>query len=391
MRRIILLLPLLVVTMAGGSLAEAPQPAPTPVIVPTLLMREVRLLEDGMARGDANAFQRRAELMRAAAAPLRGMPVEVWSEPRNWRALLAYVLGGGEARVVKDIAAKGALKEVDQTLVKGVIALAGSEDGEIMKSLALVKTDELDISLAAPLVLALAPRLPAEDWRKAAAMLEDVVLRAPGTLMEESALRRLTLLYLAHGETRQATAAFARRVRRFPQSVFADQARKAFATDIAASTDDMAIWATALAGTGNMVPEAAMKLYLDIAESGLRKGKLELARNAAAEADKLSSKPGFDPRAHQRALLYRAAAEAPTRRVGEALKAIGGLQRDQLTAHERSLLVVTERVADAIGTGSIGPEAAMPPAPDVSSTQAQLKRAADLLVATDTVLAKAPR
>ena len=181
MMRIILLLPLLALATAGGGLAEAPAPLPTPIVVPTLLMREVRLLEDGMAKGDAIAFQRRAELMRAAEAPLRQMPVEAWSEPRNWRALLAYVLGGGEARVLRDIAAKGALKEVDQTLVKGVLALTGSDDAEMLKLLAHVKTDELDISLAGPLVLALAPRLPREDWRKAAAMLEDVVLRAPGT------------------------------------------------------------------------------------------------------------------------------------------------------------------------------------------------------------------
>lgn len=391
MRRIILLLPLLALSTAVGSRAEAPQPLPTPVIVPALLMREVHLLEDGMAKGDAIAFQRRADLMRAAAAPLRQMPNEVWSEPRNWRALLAYVLGGGEVRVVKEIAAKGALKEVDQALVKGVLALAGSEDGEMLKSLSHVKADELDISLAAPLVLALAPRMPAEDWRKAAAMLEDVVLRAPGTLMEESALRRLTLLYLAHGETRQATATFSRRVRRFPQSVFADQARKAFAAEIATSSDDMAVWAIALAGTRTMAPDEAMKLYLGIAESGLRKGKLELARNAATEADNLLAKPGVDPQAHQRALLYRAAAEAPTRRVGEALKTIGALQRDQLTAPERSLLAVAERLANAMGADAVGPEAAMAPAPDVSSTEAQLKRARDLLVATDSIAAKAPR
>lgn len=389
MMRIILLLPLLALATAGGGLAEAPAPLPTPIVVPTLLMREVRLLEDGMAKGDAIAFQRRAELMRAAEAPLRQMPVEAWSEPRNWRALLAYVLGGGEARVLRDVAAKGALKEVDQTLVKGVLALTGSDDAEMLKLLAHVKTDELDISLAGPLVLALAPRLPREDWRKAAAMLEDVVLRAPGTLMEESALRRLTLLYLAHGETRQATVTFARRVRRFPQSVFSDHARKAFAAEIAASTDDLAIWTIALAGTRAMAPDAAMKLYLDIAESGLRKGKLELARNAATEADKLSAKPGFDPRAHQRALLYRAAADAPTRHVGEALKAFGGLQRDQLSPPEQSLLLVAERVANALGTGSVDLEAAMPPAP--STTQAQLKRASDLLLATEPVVTKAPR
>src|SRR5262249_32871279 len=143
---------------------------------------------------------------------------------------------------------------------------------DALKELAQVKLHQLDIGLAAPMALALAPRLATQDWQLAANMLENVVLRSPGTLMEESALRRLALIYLARDETKRAFAPFSRHIRRFQNSIFAEQAHKSFAAELASRPDQGATWALIQSNFRSMAPDIATRLYLEISESSLRKG-----------------------------------------------------------------------------------------------------------------------
>jgi len=351
----------------------------------------VRALEDQMANGDEQAFHRRLGLIRGASAALRSMPDEVWAEPRNWRALFAYLLGGGDVRLVKDLAVKGALKDVDGALAKGIIALVDAREQEALKDLETVSILDLDIGLAAPLALALAPRLATENGPRAIEMLNDVILRAPGTLMEESALRRLAHAQLSLGDLRAALAAFSKHARRFPHSIFANAARKSFAAEIAARTDQTATWAAVQIGCRTVASEIATRFYLDIAENSLRTGRLELARNAAAEASRLAGLPDGDARMSTRAQLYRAVAEAPTTRVGESIKTFAALKRDDLSASDQTLLTVAERLARSVARSGAGLPGTELSAVEEPSTELHLKRARDLVSTVDNAIVKAPK
>jgi chemotaxis protein MotC len=381
----------LAVTPLPADAAETSPPASAAsvIVAPILLMRDVRALEDRMAQGDQKAFHQRLELVRGASTALRSMPEEVWAESRNWRALLAYILGGGDTRFIKELATKGALKSISPSLLKGIVALAEAREEDALKELAAIKIQELDIGIAAPLALALAPRWAPKDVHQAVAMLEDVILRAPGTLMEESALRRLALVHLAHGDMEQALAAFTKHARRFPNSIFGEQASKGFAAEIASRDDQGPTWTAVLAGTHFVAPDALTRFYLDIAEGALRKGRLELARNAAGEAAKLSDRAGNDPRMVTRAQLYQAVAEAPTVHVGDAMKTFAKLQRDQLSAADQQLLFAAEKLARSVGKEGVGlPDKA---AVEEPPTETYLKRARDLVSATDAAIARAAK
>lgn len=385
----------------AGDHGNAPAPAPAPVAAPTgpalpttiaapaLLMREVRVLEDRMAQGDEQAFRRRVELIRSAAITLRSTPSTVWSEPRNWRALIAYVLGGGDVRLVKELLLKGDLKDVDKTLLRGIMSLAEAREEDALKDLVHVDISKLEIGLAAPLALAVAPPLAKQNWQRARDLLEDVVLRAPGTLMEESALRRLAMLYLTHGEPARAFAAFSRHIRRFPQSIFSEQARKSFAAELVAKPEERETWALVEAGCRTMGHDGAMRLYLEIAEGSLRKGKLELARNASTEALKRVELANADVRIRTRAKLFQIVSEVPSTSGGATLKALAALKSEELTPSDRHLASVAEQLARAIGDNFVtAPGTAAGPLPP---TEDQLKRARSLLSASNIALAKGPK
>jgi hypothetical protein len=207
--------------------------------------------------------------------------------------------------------------------------------------------------------------------------------------MEESALRRLTILHLAHGDPAQAFAVFSRHVRRFPQSIFAGQARKSFAAELVARPDERATGSLVEAGLRFMAHDAATRFCLEIAEGGLRKGRLELARSAASEAAKRSAMTGPDASTQIRATLYRTVAEVPTAPASETLKALEALKREELTPSDRHLVSVAEQLARAIGNDASPTPAAAAVA--ASSPEDQLKRARSLLSASTVVLAKGPK
>ena len=150
---------------------------PMSIAAPAQLMRDVRALEDRMALGDEQAFRRRVELIRGAAVSLRIVPADAWSEARNWRALLAYALGGGDVRLVKDLSAKGELKEVEKGLLKGVIALAEAREDDALKE--LDSAAQLNPFSTEPLLIRSTILQLEGDRRAALAAAADATERAP--------------------------------------------------------------------------------------------------------------------------------------------------------------------------------------------------------------------
>ena len=247
---------------AGGA-----APSPLSGSQPFELVRTLQSLQDRMAQGDIPAVNAqhalRSEIDRvfAAAAPA------VWQDRRNAAAAVTYVLSGGPPEVLARLAALDPKPAIDEKLIKGVLAYAGGHPDEAAPLLADVDPTSLPASMAGQVAIAQSALVVRTDPAKAMKLLAVARLLAPGTLVEEAAIRR-QLLVADQQKDEETVQSLARQyLDRFRHSVYAGNFRARFATALSHMTaidredqfprlDDM---------LAMVEPDARCELYLTVA------------------------------------------------------------------------------------------------------------------------------
>ena len=119
---------------------------------------------------------------------------------------------------------------------------------------------------------------------KALAYLDDARLLSPGTIVEEAALRRQIALLAAAGKADRYELLATQYLRRFPSSVYAGGFRQQFAAAIAVHTNagEPGRLARLESMLGGVEQADRREVYLTIAKEAIAKGKVEMAKFAAA-------------------------------------------------------------------------------------------------------------
>lgn len=177
-------LPLAAAMLAGAglpALAELPTR-------PLGAVRSLHHIQDQIARGDPSAFQLQSSTLRVIDELFGSLDADALADPAERRAVLAYAVSGGNpatfARLYDTLA-----RQSDDDEKALAAAVAG----------ALLDKTISDEAAANPMVLggmlgaglALINGINAETPQDQIGYLKQVTLLAPGTLIEESALRRL--------------------------------------------------------------------------------------------------------------------------------------------------------------------------------------------------------
>lgn len=287
----------------GASAAQAQGAPPTPVA----LVRSLQTLQDAIAQGDTAAHLAQRSQLAHIGEQLALAPPAAWKEPRNARAAVAFVLSGGDVRVLRKLASQGALSAIDERLVKGTLAYAEGRSAAAAEHLANLDARTLDASIAGHIALVKSELVAGQDVKKALALLDEARLLAPGTLIEEAALRRQITLAATAKDFDAFDMLATNYMRRFGRSVYAGSFRAQFAADVAGREDAgsaarMDQLATALEAID---PTEARNVLLSLARAAVVRGKVELAQFAADRAGRLVEETGDDGRRLQ---LYQAAA-----------------------------------------------------------------------------------
>ena len=316
---------------------DAPQPFEA--------VRALRTLQDRIAAGDTSAYlSYRTELARLGDEVARA-PEGAWKDPRNVRAAIALVLGGGDPSILQPLLKKMAGQE--RALVRAAVAYGENHNTEALEALAEVDARTLDPSLAGHVALVHAELLARKDPRRAISLLADARLLAPGTMIEEAALRRQISLAVDLEDAQGFGVATMTYARRFPRSVHMTNFRRQLAVDIATrgmAADDAR--RSQLDAAFDMIgPAERLEIYLLIAWEGLKGGSMEVVRWAAAHAEGLSA----DGSAQQlRARLCRAAALIVTDEFDKAVSTLEAIAPDKLGSEEEALLAASLRIAGQI-------------------------------------------
>jgi chemotaxis protein MotC len=303
---------------------------------PYELVRSLNALQDQMVVGNRAARAAVPQLAAELEKRLLAYDPKVWREPRNVRAAVTYVLSGGSPRVMKAVLASGNCSQQEKKLVEATIAYSEGRAGRARALLASVDPRTLEPILGAHVALVQAGLVADKDPEKAVALLDVARVLAPGTLVEEAALRREIFLINATGDFDRFIDLSGEYIRRFLNSTYADNFRGHFSDaiarlDITGDSDQLRQIDDVL---GGLKPDDQLKLYLMIARASVLRGKIAAAQFAAAKAEALASPETVEI---QRAELYDGAAEIFTPEYERGDSLLGSLDTARLPREEGML------------------------------------------------------
>jgi chemotaxis protein MotC len=261
------------------------------------------------------------------------------------------------------------LPGVDDKLLNGAFAFGEGRNKDALELLSSIDPRSLDPALGAQVALVMSTLIAPTDPKKAAALLDDARILAPGTLIEEAALRR-EIYVVATLENVEAFELLASQyMRRFPDSVYASSFREQFAEmTVRLDYGRDANWQARLAGLLSDTSRGQqVQFYLAIARRSVMQGKTALAGFSAGRAIELSDDGSAD---RERALVYRAAASIVGPDYERAVSDLERVSRTKLDKDDIELAEATLAVAAEVRR----PSASLEPLPSAVPDPAKLGR-----------------
>jgi chemotaxis protein MotC len=302
-------------------------------------------MQDRIARGDTAAYLSYRTSLSELSEQFGQAPDEAWQDPRNVRAAVALVLSGGDPHVLQRLADQ--LAGQDPTLVRAALAYGQNRNAEAMELLAGVDARTLDPSIAGHVALVQAELAAKKDREKSLALLGDARLLAPGTMIEEAALRREVALAVEQSNADRFETSTLRYLRRFENSVHMGNFRRQLAIDVATRgiADDPARRSRLEVTLEVLAVGQRQDIYLSIVWEGLKGGRVDIVRWAAKNAARIASE---DSAQHLRSRLCEAAALIVTDEFEKGLSALEGIPADRLNEEEAALLAAALRIAKQV-------------------------------------------
>ena len=357
---------------------------------PFELVRSLQSLQDQVVRGNTRAHAAQRVLLAHIAEQFDALKPEGWKDPKNARAAVVFVLSGGSARALQKLMRSGASTDINEKLLKGTLAYGEGRHDEAAELLAGVEARALDPGTAGLVAYVQGELTAKKEPAKAQVHFDDARLLSPGTIIEEAALRRQIALLAAAGSADRYEALATQYLRRFPNSVYAGGFRQQFALAIAGHTD--AAESGRLARLERMLGGVAQsdrrEVYLMIAKEAVAKGKMAMAKFAAANAEPLTEAASTD---RERARLYEGAALIVTEEFDRGVEVLGTVERSKLAETDAALLDAALSVAGQVRRMPDPPDAEPPVAASPAGEGQALAQARKAVAQVDEILSGADK
>jgi chemotaxis protein MotC len=321
---------------------------------PFELVRALESLQDQVVLGNPEAQAKLPKLMGQIGTAVQTAAPDAWDDPRNLRAVIVYAASGGQSRPVRAVAELGVARGETKTLLDGLLAYAEGRDGEAKQVLSPIEAVTLPAPLAGHIAMIQANLVAGEDPRKAMQLLAQARVLAPGTLVEEAALRKEIFLADQIADLDAFAILSSQYLRRFARSAYAANFRQRFRSAVMrfGSTGDRALFARLESVLSLLEPDEELRLLLEIARSGLLGGRIAPARNAAERAV-AAAKEGTAEAI--RAGLYAALARVLTGDIDAGLADLDSVEAAKVTKPDGELARAVRAMVAAIRTGPAKP------------------------------------
>ncbi|MEK1852692.1 MAG: chemotaxis protein MotC [Phyllobacterium sp.] len=337
--------------------AQVNLPAPEPY----LLVRSMRMLQDQVASGKPEALPMLNRVLGHIAEQLRAARPEVWQKPANAYSIFVYLLNGGNPEVVRAILTSTKLDRIDPKLVAGSLAYAEGDTLRTIENFQELPADAPS-ELVASIYLVTATQLAALDAGTALKRLDYIRLNAPGTLLEEAALRRGLIIAARLGDKDKVRLLARNYLQRFAFSPYSEDFFRQLVDAVTELKDKISN--DEIEEVASLAwPNARLPFYLRIARGAIVGGNLSRARFISVRADALAVAMRADD---TQAKLYLAISNVGSDKTGDAKFMLSKLPKERLHDRDVKLLDAAMAMASRILAQPI-PELETVQKPDVIS------------------------
>lgn len=369
-RKLLLSTALLAVWPSAGVWAEQKVPQE---LEPWQMLRSLQYVQDSVILGDHSAAEMQTFLLNALDQRLKSVSREVFRDQRNVDAAMIYAMSGGNPATLDDLAENDIDGNFDSRITDALRRYLNGRGVTAAKTL----TDlfpEYRQSVLAPYLALVAGNATAQKSAIAALEFYDWArLTAPGTLIEESALRRSIIVASQtedmHARGLNYALAYARR---FLTSPYAGQFADAFVA-IAVKDLDSTARAKVMEVLSFVDVPRRREIYLRIARRAAIMGRHDLAKTASEQAMALSD--DASARARTLAELYSGLVGVPFGDIVSSIQRIDAIAPTMLSQRDQALReaaravaqeVLRKPMADSLTQGA-DPKAVLQPKIDVAA------------------------
>jgi len=312
---------------------------------PYQIMRSLERVQDRLVLGDHASQPMQRKLIQMADASFATRESAHFENELNRRALVVYAMSGGNPVTLEAALPLLGKDDPNRTLGEKILFYVNGKPKEAMQAFGSVDPTTYPPDVGMYVALIKGSMMSEAEPANALALLDRARLLAPGTLVEEAALRRS----LAAATRLQDATRFARLseqyVRVYLRSPYASQFADAFVAGIVALQETIDRKRVVDIVT-LMDPEQQKVIYLRIARRAAIDGLVDLAAFAATQAEMLAD----DPRAE----LYAGLSLVTSGKLDEVVGKLDKIDRDSLSDNDRQLLDAANAIAAGlVARGSI--------------------------------------
>ncbi len=339
----------------GGDRTESKQPFE--------IVRSIQAIQDQIVRGNATARAKLPKIIEQMGERLLASDREVWRDPRNARAAVIYTLSGGQGRVIRKAIETGLPPKPELELMRGSLAYIEEREAEAKKIFSTIDAKMVTPAAAGHVAMIQSALIAKENPGEAIRLLDLARVLAPGTLVEETALRRELVLADEIADIDKFTFLSSEYIWRFPNSAYFDSFRQRFVSS--AVHFGLTVKPTEFTALEELVSQidssGQLALYLQIARKSIIDGKPDAALFAARKAVSLAA----DARTERaRATLYESAALILTNHYEKGVRELESVDASRLPKQDVELKGAVATFAKLIGEGSSNPRGPVQPESD---------------------------
>lgn len=311
---------------------------------PYRMLRSLQFVQDTVVRGDHSAADMQRFMLGTIDERLRTADPKVFQDPRNVDAALIYAMSGGNPATLEYLVARDIDGNFDNRVSDALRKYLSGKGTLIAKSLGDIATEYKNAKIGPYLALVAGNVTLTKDPAGALKFYDWARLTAPGTIVEEAALRRSLAVAVDAKIVDKASLYANGYARRFLYSPYASQFADLFVSFVVEHYDVLKpedIEAT----LGYMDVDRRREVYLRVAREAAIAGRKDLATMAVEQAKRLSgSEEGADALAN----LYGSLVGVPTENVDDAMAVLMRIPDEALSPRDRALRQAAETVAKEV-------------------------------------------
>ena len=316
-------------------------------LAPYKMLRSLQFVQDSVVLGDHSAAEMQRFMLGTIDQRLRTVDPAVYDDDRNVDAALIYAMSGGNPATLEYLVGRDVNGYFDNRVTDILRKYLSGKGLLVAKSLVETASEYRDKKIGPYLALVGGNVMVARSPSEALKLYDQARLAAPGTIVEEAALRRSVAISVEAGLVSQGLNYSQRYVRRFLHSPYASQFADLFVKLIVDHDHDVKP-EDVVSILSFMDDSRQREVYLRIARAAGIEGKAELARTAAAHAQSLSGSEENPLGAL--ASFYGNMASVSTADVGEAAERISNVAESGLSPKDKALREAARSIAEQVLT-----------------------------------------